>query len=85
MRSAGRKGDLRVPDHFGRGHPMSAIVIYVALVLIGDTFAVGISYFVERFSDTAGLLVFFALFIFVFWAAWKLAVFLTERYVLKQS
>lgn len=64
---------------------MSAILIYVALVLIGQTMAVGISYFVERFSDSVGLLVFFALFLFVFWAAWKLAVFLTERYVLKQG
>jgi len=63
---------------------MAAIVIYVVLVLIGDTAAVGISYLVERFSDTAGLLVFFALFVFVFWVAWKLAVYLTERYVLKQ-
>lgn len=64
---------------------MAAILIYVAFVIVGDVAAVGISYLFERISDTAGLLVFFALFIFVFWAAWKLAVYVTERYILGQT
>jgi hypothetical protein len=64
---------------------MSAILIFVAFVLIGDTAAVGISYLFERWSNSASLLVFFVLFAIVFWVAWKLAVFVTERYILKQS
>jgi hypothetical protein len=64
---------------------MSAILIFIVFVLIGDTIAVGISALVERFSNSASLLVFFALFAVVFWVAWKAAVFVTERFILKQS
>jgi hypothetical protein len=64
---------------------MSVILIFVAFVLIGDTVAVGISYEAERISNSVSLIVFFALFVFVFWAAWQLAVRVTERYIIRQN
>lgn len=47
---------------------------FVVFVRIGDSAAVAISSLVDRFSEPASLLVFFASFIFVFWLAWWLAV-----------
>lgn len=64
---------------------MSVILIFVAFVLIGDAAAVGISYEAERISNSVSLIVFFALFVFVFWAAWQLAVRVTERYIIRQN
>ena len=42
---------------------MSVILVFIAFVIVGDTAAVGISYLFERFSNSASLLVFLALFI----------------------
>jgi len=67
------------------GHSMTVIVVFIAFVIIGDTAAVGISYLCERISNSASLLVFFALFGLVFYVAWKLAVFVTERYLVRQA
>jgi hypothetical protein len=69
----------------GKEHFMSVILIFVIFVLIGDTAAVGISYEFERISNSVSLMVFFALFIVVFGIAWKLAVLVTERYIVRQS
>ena len=64
---------------------MTAILIFVAFVLIGDTIAVTISRLVEQISESASLLVFFALFVSVFYLAWQAAVYVTERYILRQN
>ena len=64
---------------------MSVILVFVAFVLVGDAAAVGISSVVERFSEPASLIVFFALFVGVFVLAWKLAVFVAERYLVRQN
>jgi hypothetical protein len=64
---------------------MSVILVFAAFVVLGDLIAIGISSFVERFSSSAGLLVFFALFILVFWVSWLAAVHVTERYILRQN
>ena len=64
---------------------MSAILILVAFVLIGDSVAIGISTQFERVSESVSLLVFFALFVLVFYLAWRGAVYVTERYILRQS
>jgi hypothetical protein len=45
----------------------------------------GVASLVERFSEPASLLVFFALFILVFWAGWIAAVRVTERYIVRQN
>ena len=64
---------------------MSVIAIFIAFVLIGDTAAVFISYLFERVSNFTSLLVFLALFILVFGVAWKLAVAVTERYIVRHN
>ncbi len=64
---------------------MSVIAIFIAFVLIGDTAAVFISYLFERVSNFTSLLVFLALFILVFGVAWKLAVIVTERYIVRPN
>ena len=64
---------------------LSIILIFAAFVIIGDSVAVAIATLVERFSEPASLMVFFALFIFVFWLGWTLAVRVTERYLMRQN
>jgi hypothetical protein len=64
---------------------MSVILIFAAFVLVGDTAAIGISYLFERISNSVSLMVFLSLYILVFWAAWKLAVRVTERYLVRAS
>jgi hypothetical protein len=64
---------------------MSVIAIFIAFVLVGDTAAVFISYLFERVSNFTSLLVFLALFILVFGVAWKLAVIVTERYIVRPN
>ena len=64
---------------------MSAILIFTVFVIIGDTAAVYISYLFERVSNFTSLIVFFALFALVFYVAWKLAVAVTERYIVRQN
>jgi len=64
---------------------VSVILVYVAIVIVGDAIAVAISSLVERYSEPASLLVFFALFILVFWAGWIAAVRVTERYIMRQN
>jgi hypothetical protein len=68
-----------------RDFRMSVILVFVLFVLIGDVAAIGISYEFERVSNFVSLLVFLGLFILVFGVAWKLAVYVTERYILRQS
>jgi len=64
---------------------MSVILIFIAFVIVGDVAAVGISYLFERVSNSASLMVFFALYAFVFWASWKLAVRVTERFLVPKT
>ena len=64
---------------------MSVILAYVAFVIIGDSVAVAVATLIERYSEPASLLVFFALFILVFWIGWWLAVRVTERYLVRQN
>ena len=64
---------------------MSVILVFVAFVLIGDTAAVFISYLFERVSNFTSLMVFLALFALVFYAAWQLAVRVTERYLVRPN
>lgn len=64
---------------------MSVILVFVAFVVLGDAIAVGIASAVERFSEPASLMVFFALFILVFWIGWIMAVRVTERFLTRQS
>ena len=64
---------------------MSVIAVFVAFVLVGVTAAVYISYLFERVSNFTSLLVFLGLFMLVFAVAWKLAVAVTERYIVRHN
>ena len=57
---------------------MSLIVYYVGFVLVGDVADYLIGLIVEReFGSHASLIVFLALYAFVLWVAWFLAVWMT--------
>jgi hypothetical protein len=49
------------------------------------TAAVFISYLFERISNFTSLMVFFGLFVLVFYVAWKPAVLVTERFIVRQT
>jgi hypothetical protein len=68
-----------------RDFRMSVILECVLSGPIGHVAASGISYEFERVSNFVSLLVFLGLFILVFGVAWKLAVYVSERYILLQS
>ena len=80
-------GDIEFPADFSAGKEpaMSVILVFVLFVIMGDTAAVGVSYLFERVSNFVSLMVFLALFMLVFGVAWKLAVLVTERYILRQN
>ena len=60
---------------------MIVIIVYVLIVLLGNTAAALIAMEVENFSNSASIFVFFGLFTAVLWFGWLLAVHLTERYI----
>jgi hypothetical protein len=64
---------------------MSVVLIFALFVVVGDALAIGLSSIVERFSETASLFVFLALFILVFWIAWICAVRVAERCLARQT
>jgi uncharacterized membrane protein len=63
-----------------RRFAMVVILVFVGFVIIGQAGATMVSTMVEPFSKFGSLLVFFALFVVVFIAAWILAVRVTERF-----
>jgi hypothetical protein len=63
---------------------MTVILVFAALVIIGDTIAIGIATLVEhQFSQFASLIAFLAMYMAVFCGAWLLAVRITERYLVR--
>ena len=64
---------------------MLVILVFFAFVVVGDTIVIGISSAVEQFSKTSSLFVFLALFVAVFVVAWHAAVYVTERYIVRQN
>jgi hypothetical protein len=64
---------------------MSVILVFIAFVIAGQTANVLLASLVERFSETAGLFVFLAIFIAVMVGAWHAAVYVTERYIVRQN
>jgi hypothetical protein len=64
---------------------MAIVLVFAAFVFIGDAIAVGISSIVERYSQFGSLIMFLGLFMLVFYIAWKLALMVTERCILRQN
>lgn len=57
---------------------MPLIAIFVTMVLIGDSIAIGICSIVERFSEMGSLILFLTMFAGIIPIAWRTAVQLTE-------
>ena len=64
---------------------MKIIGIFVALIFILNTGAVLICTIIERYSSYAGLISFLGFFIVNFIIAWKLALVLTEKYLVSDA
>jgi hypothetical protein len=62
---------------------MAVILVFIGFVIIGDAINMGISSVVERYSENGSLMTFLALFVGVFIVAWQLAVWVTERYIIR--
>jgi integral membrane sensor domain MASE1 len=58
---------------------MKLIAFYVVFVLIGELIAYFVGRGAEQWWPAASLPVFLSCFFLVFWAAWRLAVRVTER------
>jgi len=56
---------------------MSLMVVYVALLFVGQACAFGIGALVDLISKTAGLFTFLGLYFAVFVICWKIAIWLT--------
>ena len=62
---------------------MYVLMIYVVLMVIGDLIDYGIGAVVSKtISDPVSLPVFLACYVFTLWLAWKIAVYIAERYKL---
>jgi hypothetical protein len=57
---------------------MQLIAVYLVLIVIGDFIAYGIGTAVQQVSEAASLPIFLALYFFVFFIAWVIAVRVTE-------
>ena len=64
---------------------MLVIGVFIAFVLVGDAISIGLASMVEPFSQFWSLLVFLGLFVGVFAIAWKSAVYVTERFLIRSS
>jgi hypothetical protein len=64
---------------------MGIILVFIVFFVIGDTVAFLIGATVEQFSPAAGMLVFLALFICSAIAAWQAAVYVTDRFIVRQN
>jgi hypothetical protein len=72
-------------DRLGRRHlqeeiQMGLIVVYVALVIVGELIAYAIGLGVRQVLPAYSLPVFLFMFFFMFWASWLVAVRLTSRW-----
>lgn len=57
---------------------MTLIIYYVSMLLAGDVVAALLCLLIELYSPTASLPIFIGLYFLILWAAWVLAVRLTE-------
>lgn len=54
---------------------MSLLIAYILALVVGQSISISTGLLVDRFySSYAGLLVFIALYFFMFWLAWQIAI-----------
>jgi hypothetical protein len=64
---------------------MQIIGIFILFTALLDAAGAGVCTIVERYSANASLFVFLGLFVVNFMFAWKLAVYVTEKYLVTKS
>jgi hypothetical protein len=65
---------------------MTLLLAYVATLLVGQSISVGVGLLVDRYqSSQVGLMVFLALYFFMFWAGWRIALWITAPKTHAQS
>jgi hypothetical protein len=64
---------------------MMVIVIFAVIAVLLDVVGAGISSLLERSSEWASLIAFLGFFVVNFIVAWKIAVYLTEKYLVSDS
>jgi hypothetical protein len=64
---------------------MAVILVFAALVIVGDSVAVAICSLIERVSEHASLIACLIFYAGNFVIAWHLAVYITERYLIKDE
>jgi hypothetical protein len=55
------------------------IVVYLVCMLVGQMIAVGIGLVIDPYSKTIALATFIPLYYLMFWAAWRIALFIADR------
>ena len=80
LRSVQRRGRTKTPGATTkcRANPMWIMVVYILIVLVGETITVAIGLVLDRIFPSASLTVSLTLFFAILWLAWVLAVRLTE-------
>jgi hypothetical protein len=61
---------------------MILIVVYVGMVVIGEFIAFGLGRVVDAAVPSWSMMIYMGMFFGVLWAAWPLAVFVTEKWVI---
>jgi hypothetical protein len=65
---------------------MLAIIVYVAIVAIGEIVVFGIGVIVDELvSDSWSMIIYMAMFFGVIWGAWPPAVYITERWLMRSA
>jgi hypothetical protein len=57
---------------------MGILVIYVGIIIVGDSIAIGIGEIIDHISPTLSLPIFLTMFFAIFYFGWQLALRLTE-------
>jgi hypothetical protein len=61
------------------GEAMALLVVFLILVIVGQSISIGLALMVERLvSPYTGLITFIGLYFAMFWVAWRLSVRITE-------
>ena len=63
---------------------MSLLIVYVALVIMGDLIAYFVGLVIERTAPAASLPAFLAMYFLFFWVSWVIAVRITQSRVRPQ-
>jgi hypothetical protein len=61
------------------GGTLRVLIVYVALLFLGQAVAVGVGLMLDPVSKTAALATFIPLYYAMYWVAWRLALMIADR------